>query len=195
MAGIWPGHDLALEFAAVVIEGHVEKLRADPRPLSRRALCAKAPEHRADISESRRAERRPAQQPRAEEAERDCHRELTLDAGKGGGRKRDNAAADLDRACKHNRVGCTKHLQQRVKNNNGDDAGDQGSHEFYIVGSAVKSMPVPLPKGGGERKAPWRQPHQLTWRPFDRTLMAMERANGQHHDCRTRRCSECATTG
>src|SRR5437879_1449834 len=107
MAGIRPGHDLALEFAAVVIEPHVEKLRAHPRGLSWRALCACATEHRADIAEPG-PERRPAEQPRAEDAERDRHRKFALDAGKGGDRERYHTAADLDHAGQHHRVGRTK---------------------------------------------------------------------------------------
>src|ERR1035437_2075363 len=155
MAGIWPGHDLAAQIAAVVIERHVEKLRADLRRLSRRALRASASEHPSDIAEARCAERRPAEQPRAKDAERDCDRELTLDAGKGGNRERHHAAADLDGARKHDRIGRTKHLQQRIEKNNGDDAGDQGRHEFNIVRSGTKSMLVLPAKSLVKQEAPW----------------------------------------
>src|SRR5436309_10670958 len=136
-----------------MIEQHIEKLRSDPRRLSRRALRTCAAEQPADIAEPTCSERRPAKQPRAEDAERDCYRKLALDAGKGCDRKRHNAAANLDRARKHNRVRCAKHLQQRVKKDNSNDAGDQCGHLSNIVASAAKSMM--------KRKAPWRWPDQF----------------------------------
>ena len=71
-------------------------------------------------------ERRPAQQPGAEDTERDRNRQFALEAGKGGDRERHDAAADLDGARQHGRIGRAKHLQQRIEKNNGDDAGDQG---------------------------------------------------------------------
>src|SRR5436309_12351302 len=123
-----------------MIEQHIEKLRSDPRRLSRRALRTCAAEQPADIAEPTCSERRPAKQPRAEDAERDCYRKLALDAGKGCDRKRHNAPANLDRARKHNRVGCAKHLQQRVKKDDSNDAGDQCGHLSNIVASAAKSM-------------------------------------------------------
>src|ERR1700737_1965846 len=147
MAGMGPGHDLARELAAVVIEDHIDKLRADPRCLSRRARASTS-EYRADIGETRCPERRPAQQPRTEDAERDGYRKLALGAGEGGDRERHNAAADLDRAGKHDRIGRTKHLQQRVKKNDGDDAGDQGRHVPNIGSSAAKSMTLSHPQKG-----------------------------------------------
>src|SRR2546430_8619964 len=98
-----------------MIEHHIEKLRPDPGRLSRRAPRTCAAKQPGDIAEPTWPEWRPAEQPRAEDAERDCHRELALDAGKGCDRKRHNAAANLDRARKHHGVGCAKHLQQRVK--------------------------------------------------------------------------------
>src|ERR1700686_1524489 len=153
MTGKRPGHDLARKFAAVVIENHIENLRADPRPLSRRALRTCAPKQAADIAESGCPERRPAEQPRAEDAERDCYRKLALDAGKGRTRKRHDAAANLDRAREHNRVGCAKHLQQRVKKNNSDDAGDQCGHSSNIVTSGAKSMAILPAQGTVKRTA------------------------------------------
>jgi len=53
VTGIRPGYDLTAEFAAVVIEPHVEKLRAYPRRLSRRALDTGASEQPADVAEPR----------------------------------------------------------------------------------------------------------------------------------------------
>jgi len=67
-----------------------------------------------------------SQQSGAEDAERNRHRKFTLDTGERGDRKRHNTAADLDCAGKHNRIGRPKHLQQRVKKDNGDDASNQG---------------------------------------------------------------------
>ena len=81
-----------------MIEDHFEKLRADPRRLSGRALRARTPEYPSKIAESGCPEWRPAQKPCAEYPERDGYRKLTLDAGKGGAGERHNAAADLDRA-------------------------------------------------------------------------------------------------
>src|SRR5260370_20506233 len=97
MAGIRPVDDLTSELAAVVIEAHVEILRAHARGLPRRTLGAAA-KNAADIAKSRCPERRPAEQPRAEDAERNRHRQFAFQAGKGGHRQRDNAAADLDDA-------------------------------------------------------------------------------------------------
>src|SRR6476659_590403 len=79
-----------------MIERHIEELRPDPRSLSRRALRTCAAKQPADIAEATWAEWRPAEQARAENAERDCHREFALDAGKGRERKSHNAAANLD---------------------------------------------------------------------------------------------------
>src|SRR5438270_4210721 len=97
MTGMGAGHDAADEFAAVVIERHLQKLRADLRGLPRRAFAAGA-EQSADISKTRGPEWRPAEQPRAENAERDRHRQFTLDAGEGGHCEGHHTAADLDRA-------------------------------------------------------------------------------------------------
>src|SRR3954451_25212996 len=120
MAGIGSVHDLAAQFAAVVIERHVEKSRADPRTLPRRTPRASAPEHRSDISEAGCTERRPTEQPRAEKADRDGDCKSSLEAGKGGDRERHYSAADLDAARKHDRIGRAKHLQHRIQENNGD---------------------------------------------------------------------------
>src|ERR1700735_4177548 len=141
-----------------MIEGHIEKLRAYPRPLSRRAFSAQAPEHPRDIGETRRPERRPAEQPRAENAERDGDGEFAPDAGKSRDRQRQYAADDLDRARQHSRIGRTKHLQQRIEQDNGDDAGDQSRHELNIGGSAAKSMSDLAAQKRANRKAPGRQP-------------------------------------
>ena len=46
----------------------------------------------------------------------------------------------LMRARQHDRIGRAKHLQQRIEQDNGDDAGDQGGHGCNIVASAAKSM-------------------------------------------------------
>src|ERR1700676_2579457 len=135
-----------------MIQNHMKKGRGAPRGVPRRGLRAGAPKPPADIAESGYAERRPAEQARPEDAERNCYRKLALDAGKGRDRKRYDTAANLDRAREHDRVGRAKHLQQRVKNNNSDDAGDQCRHSFNIVASTAKSMAV-LPAQGGEVKS------------------------------------------
>ncbi len=88
------------------------------------------------------AERRPAEQSRAEDAERDRHRQFAPQPGEGRDRQRDDAAADLEQPRKHDRIGCTKHLQQQVKQDNGDDAGNQGWHGPNIVAPAAKSMAI-----------------------------------------------------
>src|SRR5436305_8571272 len=98
MASIGSVHDLAAQFATVVIERHVEKSRADPRTLPRRTPRASASEHRPDVSEARCAERRPTEQPRAENADRDGDCKFSLEAVKGGNRERHHSAADLDGA-------------------------------------------------------------------------------------------------
>ena len=72
-----PGHDLAVELSAVVIERHVEELRAHPRGLSRRALAA---EHAADIGKARHAKRRPAEQSGGENVERDRDHQFAIEA-------------------------------------------------------------------------------------------------------------------
>src|SRR3954451_23318794 len=113
MAGIGSVHDLAAQFAAVVIERHVEKSRADPRTLPRRTPRASAPEHRADISEAGCGERRPTEQAGAENADRDGDCKFSLEAAKGGNREGYHSAANLDAARKHDRIGSAKHLQQR----------------------------------------------------------------------------------
>src|SRR4029079_1389358 len=136
--GIRPVHDPARELAAVVIEAHVEKLRAHTRSLPRRTLPA-APEEPPD-AEATWPERRPAEQAGAEDAERNSYRKFAAQAGKGRDRQRDDAAHDLDAARVHDGIGCTKHLQQQVKQDNGDDAGNQGWHDFNIVASAPKSI-------------------------------------------------------
>src|SRR3954447_3795982 len=112
-----PGHDPAGKPTAVVIERHVEKLRADLRGLSRGAFGAGS-EQAAELAETRCAERRPAEQTRAEDAERDRYRQVTLDTRKRGHGERYHAAADLDRAREHNRIRRTKHLQQEVEQDN-----------------------------------------------------------------------------
>src|SRR5205807_6918945 len=80
--GIRSVHDPARQFAAVVIEAHIEKLRADARGLPRRTLPAAA-EDPADIAEATRPEGRPAEQARAEDPERDRNRELAAQPGEG----------------------------------------------------------------------------------------------------------------
>ena len=122
-----------------MIEAHVEKLRAHARSLSRRALRAAA-EDPPDTAEATRPERRPAEQAGAEDAERNSYRKFAAQAGKGRDRQRNDAAHDLDAAREHDRIGCTKHLQQQVEQDNGDDAGNQGWHGFNIVTSAPKSI-------------------------------------------------------
>src|SRR5258707_4390733 len=130
----------------------MKKLGAKTRVLSRRARVG-APKHPADVTEPGCPERRPAKQRRAEDAERDCHRKLTLGAGEGRDRKRHDAAADLDRAREHNRVGRAKHLQQRVKKDNSDDAGDQCGHLTNIMASGSKSMASSLSRGGNAKSS------------------------------------------
>src|SRR5256885_14466649 len=105
MASIGSVHDLAAQFATVVIERHVEKSRADPRTLPRRTPRASASEHRADISKAGCAERRPTEQPRAENPDRDGDCKFSLEAGKGGNGERYHPAANLDAARKHDRIG------------------------------------------------------------------------------------------
>src|ERR1700710_1660437 len=78
-----PRHDPAGKLAAVVIERHVKKLRTDLRRLSRRALGAGS-EQGAELAEARCPERRPAEQPCPEDAERDRYRKLALDPGEPG---------------------------------------------------------------------------------------------------------------
>src|SRR6202035_4149851 len=134
MSGVRPGHDLARKSAAVMIERHVEELGADARGLPGRTLSTA--EQPADTREARRSERRPAQQTRAKDAERDGDGEFAPKAGKGGDRERHHTAADLDHAGKHNRIGCTKHLQQGIENDYGEDTGNQGRHGLNIVRSA-----------------------------------------------------------
>src|SRR5260370_16775055 len=102
MAGIRPGHDLAREPAAVVIEDHIDKLGADPRGLSRRA-CTSASEYRAEIGETRCPERRPAQQPRAEDAERHGDRKLALGPREGAHPDPHTAPPALPRPAHHPR--------------------------------------------------------------------------------------------
>ena len=51
-----------------------------------------------------------------------------------------DAAHDLDPAREHDRIGRTKHLQQQVEKDNGDDAGNQGWHGSNIATPAPKSM-------------------------------------------------------
>ena len=96
-------------------------------------------------------ERRPAEQPRAEDAKRDRDGKLAPEAGEGRDRKRHDAAADLDGARQHGGIGRAKHLQQRIEQDNGDDAGDQGCHVFNIVRSAAKSMRQPAIAFAGEQ--------------------------------------------
>src|SRR4051812_50074847 len=139
MAGIRPVHDLARQRAAVMIEAHVEILRAHARGLSRRTLRSAA-EDRADIAEPRHSDRRPAEQSRAKNAKGDRHRQLPSETGKGRNSQRDNAADELDHARKHDGIGRTKHLQQRIKNDNSDDAGNQSWHRSNIIALAAKCM-------------------------------------------------------
>ena len=139
-AGVGSGQNLARQLAAVVIERHVEELRAHPRTLSRRALPAA--KERAEIGKTHRLRRRPAEQPRAEQAERDSHHQFAAKTGIGRHRKRQDAAAQPDRTREHGRIGRTKHLQQEIKNDNGDDAGNQCRHGDNIIASAPKSMPA-----------------------------------------------------
>ena len=75
-----------------------------------------------------------------EDAERNSYRKFAAQAGKGRDRERNDTAHDLDAAREHDRIGCTKHLQQQVEQDNGDDAGNQGRHGFNIVTSASKSI-------------------------------------------------------
>ena len=62
--------------------------------------------------------------------------------GIGGNRQRHDAADDLDRARQHRRIGGAEHLQQQIKNDNGNDAGNERRHGSIIVMSAAKSMAV-----------------------------------------------------
>src|SRR5262249_2797300 len=114
--------------------------RADAGSLPCRALRAVASEYSADIAEARRLERRPAKQPRAENAERDRDRKLALQADKSGDRQRDDAADDLDGARERERIGRAKHLQHQIKNENGDSARNQSWHSSNIVALAAKIM-------------------------------------------------------
>ena len=75
-----------------------------------------------------------------QDAERNSYRKFAAQAGKGRDRQRNDAAHDLDPAREHDGIGCTKHLQQQVKQDNGDDAGNQGWHGVNIVASAPKSI-------------------------------------------------------
>src|SRR6478609_10300692 len=120
-----------------MIEIHLEKLRSHARGLAPRAL--RAAEYPSYI-EATRPERRPAKQPCSENAERDRHREFAPQPGEGRDRQRHDAAHDLDRAREHDGIGRTKHLQQQIENDNGDDAGNQGWHGSSITASAPKSM-------------------------------------------------------
>src|SRR5665213_735438 len=151
MARMWPGDDLPPQSAAVVIERHVQILRPDTRGLSRRALRTESRKHPAKVGETCRPERRPSEQTGAEDAERDGDSEFTLDPGEGRDRERHDTADDLDRARQHDRIGRTEHLQQRVEDDNGDDAGDQGWHAFYIVAMASKSILVLATQSSGSR--------------------------------------------
>src|ERR1700736_6008417 len=100
MASTRPIDDLAPELTAVVVEAHVEKLRAHARTLPRRALRAAA-EYGPDIAESGGPERRPAEQPGTEDAKRYRNRKLSPEAREGGNRQGDDTAADLDGAREH----------------------------------------------------------------------------------------------
>src|SRR6476660_5134128 len=71
-----------------MIERHIEELRPDPRSLSRRALRTCAAKQPADIAEATWAEWRPAEQARAENAERGCPRETSAAARKAGQQRR-----------------------------------------------------------------------------------------------------------
>jgi hypothetical protein len=113
--------DGAGQFAAVMVEAHVEEVRAHPRALSRRAL---ATEQAADGRKARGAERRPAKQAGAENAEWNGNRELAPHARIRGHRQRHDAADDLDRARQHRRISGAEHLQQQIEQDNGDDAGN-----------------------------------------------------------------------
>src|SRR6266481_2596025 len=134
-------HDPAGQLARVVIERHVEELRADLGRLPGRASRARA-KQRADIAEDRGSERRPTEQPRAEHADRDRDRELAPHADEGGKRQRHQTAGNLEGARQRGRIGRAEHLQQQIKNDNGDCARNQGWHTANIVALAAKNMPI-----------------------------------------------------
>ena len=134
---MFAGQNRARQFAAVMVEAHVETGRAHPRTLPGRALPAA--EQPADTGKAAGAERRPAEQAGAENAERDRDRQFAPHARIGGNRQRNDTTADLDCARQHRRIGGAEHLEQQIKRDNGDDASDQG-HGVNIVALLSKSM-------------------------------------------------------
>src|SRR5437868_14751956 len=98
--------DLSVQIAGVMVEDHVEELRSHPRRLTRRLLGSR--------KETRRPEWRPAEQPCAEDSERDRHCKLAANTDKGSDAKRGNPATDLDPARDHGRARLAQQLQHKV---------------------------------------------------------------------------------